>query len=56
MEKSIEINPYNVDFYYNLAIIYEFLGDNKKVDELFVKALELEPDNENIRNKLNNLK
>lgn len=56
MEKSIEFNPYEADYYYNLAVIYEFLGDNKEAEGILVKALELEPNNEKVRNKLDNLK
>jgi len=53
---AIEINPYKADYYYNLVVIYEFLKNDKRAEELLLKAWELEPDNEKIKNKLVKLK
>jgi len=55
MEKSIDINPYESDYYYNLAIIYEFLGQSDKAKFLFKTALALNPDNSLVLEKLNKL-
>jgi len=54
--EAIRIDRDYADAYYNLAVIYEFLKDTKKAENLLVKALEIEPNNNKVRNKLTNLK
>ncbi|MFH0868517.1 MAG: tetratricopeptide repeat protein, partial [Candidatus Woesearchaeota archaeon] len=55
-DEAIRIDRDYADAYYNSALIYEFLKDNKKAENLLVKALEIEPDNKNARDKLDFLK
>ena len=56
MEQSIEINPYQIDYYYNLAVIYEFLENDEKAKELLLEALDIEPESVKIKKKLFGLK
>ena len=56
INKAIKFNPYEADYYYNLAVIYEFFGEKEKVENLLLKALEIEPNNNKIKNQFTNLK
>ena len=38
ISKAIEINPSEASYYQNLAVIYEFLGEEEKAEELLEKA------------------
>src|SRR3989344_2536025 len=56
MKESIRLNPYESDYYYNLALIYGFNGDKDKARELLMKGLEIEPENQKIKDKLESLR
>lgn len=56
MEESIRLNPYESDYYYNLALIHDFNGNKGKAKELLTKGLEIEPENQKIKDKLESLR
>lgn len=41
-QKSLRINPKNVEIYYNLGLAYEGKNELHKAKEMYLKALELD--------------
>jgi Tfp pilus assembly protein PilF len=41
-QKSVEVDPYNLDAHYNLAILYAKLGNQDKAIEEYSKAVVLD--------------
>ena len=52
--KAIEISPNYSNALYSLALIYQKQNKNKEALELFKKVLELNPDNEEVKQKISN--
>jgi tetratricopeptide (TPR) repeat protein len=46
LEKSIEKDPTNVNFIYNIGVLYGKKGDMEKAKEFYKKALEIDPNDE----------
>lgn len=44
-QKAIQINPKQHDYYLNLGIVFLKQSDNKKAEQLFIKTLQLSPNN-----------
>lgn len=44
-EKAIKLEPYNANYYVNLAIVYKEAGLNKLAQRYFDQALKLDPEN-----------
>jgi len=51
-EKAIKIEPTFADAYYNLGIIYQYLGNEKKALEAFEKNLEQSPEDYEVMYKI----
>ena len=45
MEKVSKLNPQNDRNYYNLGLVYEYLGQSEKARQPLLKALSLNPEN-----------
>jgi serine/threonine protein kinase/curved DNA-binding protein CbpA len=43
--KAIELDPRNVDYYIEFGIFYQKINMDRQADEMFEKALEIQPDN-----------
>ncbi len=56
IERSISLDKKNTEVLEHLADIYIKLGKLLEAEEVYNQALELEPDNFNLKNKINNLK
>ncbi len=58
-DKASQINPENIDNYYNMALTYDKLEDNDNVLKYYLKVHELDPENldavVNLRNKYANM-
>lgn len=54
-EKAIELDPYMVEAYNNLAVVYEILGNSQKALEILRQGLKIEPDSRTLQENLKRL-
>lgn len=55
LKKAVKIDKKNAEIYYSLGIVYESKNLFKKADQMYTKALELNPDHELAKKHLEEL-